>query len=218
MQVTRHRMLLTLKNIPFGLINLITEYATDVNQKWILYITERGFLRKVWRYGFTNIDAAFLFKEFAMRNVTSHSITYNNGRVFQNALTFEQPLIVSGETRTLIRRTYTVVEVAPDKYDYILCRRIYVNGHAITCAQSFLYRPYISNEWGKTQLLTSAETTRGYRLTNIQFAEWNGWWEWNAQLGIYEFVVEMPQANDDEDDEEIDWADNDEYLGFAQAQ
>jgi hypothetical protein len=31
-------------------------------------------------------------------------------------------------------------------------------------------------------------------------------------------VVEMPQANDDEDDEEIDWADNDEYLGFAQAQ
>lgn len=202
------------KGLPNDVVNLVAQYSTT--KKWIYYFTEKGWVRKVWPRCVQFIESALLFKQYATQYVTSHEITYN-GRQRYSAMTFVQPNITYEETlpfinvkRVLLRRWYTIVEVGKNKFDYILYMRKYENGYEVsqqhTYGYKWLYRPS-GNRWDNSVCILSAQTSTFGEITSISFDDLYANWVWNPQLSIMEFVVDLLNINDDENDE-IDWADD----------
>jgi hypothetical protein len=204
-------LILCERGIPNYLLNMISAYAAT--RDWMPVLTPAGNIAaKVSPDGFSDIQSALVFKEYAAHCVKAHPIVYNNHTVYQNALTYQLPMKTdhTGIKPRINMPAYTVVEVAPNKYDYILSQRtLYVTDNAtFTESKGTIYSPYVQNKWASSQTLTNLAHECN-DLTGICFYAMAANWVYNTALGVMEFVVDAQINHAGEDDDvEIDWAED----------
>lgn len=180
-------------------MSLTRDINVNISEKWAAYFTANSY---------DNIKGAIRFKADMAKYVIPHSINYNGEYMLHGAMTFTQPWLYSSQDNTICRREYTVVEVAPEKYDYIIHRRTYVRGKPSDVLQSYIYRPYADSEFCE-QLLDSSVSEAG-QLTRIDYGKSCGSHVWdNTVRKQLQYADPCPEDGSTDDDEaEIDWAED----------